>query len=346
MNPTHTTSLVSVIIPVGSRQSPLAEIYADYKQGLESFGAPYEVIFVLDGPQPEYESALIELAAHEEPVTVVSLSRRFGESTALMIGFEQATGSVIVTLPAYHQAEGREIGKLVAALDTADLAVGYRASRASGWFETVRREAFHGLLHFVTRLQFRDLGCTVRALKRKVFEEIHLYGDQERFLPVLAERKGFRVAEVPVRQSKDVLREQLYQPRSYARGFLDIFTVFFLVRFTKRPLRFFGMIGVATLSIGLLELLYLVFDRIYFHKALADRPALLLASLLIVLGVQIFALGLLGELIIFTHAGGSKDYQVDRIIQYPRALADRGDEAGAAARATDRGKAKVVAADL
>jgi hypothetical protein len=108
----------------------------------------------------------------------------------------------------------------------------------------------------------------------------------------------------------------MYRPRNYTRGLLDIFNVFFLVRFTKKPLRFFGMIGVATLSLGMLELLYLIFERIYFHSPLADRPALLLASLLIVLGVQMFALGLLGELIIFTHAGGSKDYKVDRVIQY------------------------------
>jgi hypothetical protein len=153
-------------------------------------------------------------------------------------------------------------------------------------------------------------------MRRKVLEEIRLYGDQQRFLPVLAERQGFRVAEVAVRQSKNDRHDQIYAPRNYTRGFLDIFTVFFLVRFTKKPLRFFGMIGLVTFAIGILELLYLVVDRIWFASPLADRPALLLASLMIVLGVQIFALGLLGELIIFTHAGGNKDYQVDRVIQY------------------------------
>jgi glycosyltransferase involved in cell wall biosynthesis len=248
------------------------------------------------------------------------LTRYFGEATALMIGFEHASGDVIVTLPAYLQVEGREIAKLVAALGSADIAVGCREPRASSWFQGLRRRAFHGLLRFVTGLHFRDLGCTVRALRRQILEEIRLYGDQERFLPVLAERHGFRVTEVAVHQSKHDRRQEAYPARSYTRGFLDIFSVFFLVRFTKRPLRFFGMIGVATLSVGVLELLYLVFDRLYFRTPLADRPALLLASLLIVLGVQIFALGLLGELIIFTHAGGSKDYQVDRVIHYPGAV--------------------------
>jgi glycosyltransferase involved in cell wall biosynthesis len=311
---------VSAIIPVGDRQTPLGELYAEYKSGLAGLGVPYEFIFVLDGPKPNYEKSLARLAADGEPITVVSLSRYFGEATAIMVGFEQAAGEVILTLPAYHQVEGCEIKTLYASLATADLAVGYREPRAGRWFETMRRGAFHGLLQFVTRLQFHDLGCNARAMQRKVLEEIHLYGDQQRFLPVLAERQGFRVSEVAVRQSSNDRNDQAYAPRNYMRSFLDIFTIFFLVRFTKKPLRFFGMIGVATLGIGVLELLYLVFERVAFGVPLADRPALLLASLLIVLGVQIFALGLLCELIIFTHGGGNKDYQVDRVVHYPDAM--------------------------
>jgi glycosyltransferase involved in cell wall biosynthesis len=310
---------VSVIIPVGERRTSLGELYAEYRSGLATLQVPYEIIFVIDGPQPDYQQSLAALAADGEPFTIISLTRNFGEATALMVGFEHAAGSVILTLPAYLQVEGSEIDKLYAALDSADIAVGYREPRATGWFDSLRRQAFHGLLQLVTRLQFHDLGCNVRAMRRKLLEEIRLYGDQQRFLPVLAERQGFRVAEVAVRQSKSDRHDQIYTPRNYLRGFLDIFTIFFLVRFTKKPLRFFGMIGVATFAVGILELLYLVFERIFFSSPLADRPALLLASLLIVLGVQIFALGLLGELIIFTHAGGSKDYQVDRVVQYPGA---------------------------
>ncbi len=319
----NSTPVVSVIVPVGARQTATAELYAEYASGLKSLRAPHEFIFVLDGPQPGCERVLAQLASQGAPITIVSLTRPFGEATAVMIGFEHALGSIILTLPAYLQVEGGELGKLAAALADADIAVGYREPRASNWFQTLRRRAFHGLLRSVTGLSFRDLGCTARAMRRTVLEEIHLYGDQERFLPVLAERQGFRVREVPLRQSKDDRHRELYKPRSYARSFLDIFSIFFLVRFTKKPLRFFGMIGVTTLSVGLLELIYLVIDRILFHSPLADRPALLLASLLIVLGVQIFALGLLGELIIFTHAGATKDYKVDRVIHYPEGSAAR-----------------------
>ena len=134
---------------------------------------------------------------------------------------------------------------------------------------------------------------------------------------MLAGRQGFRIVEVDVAQSPLDRYDGGYPAREYAHRVLDIFTVFFLVRFTKKPLRFFGMVGASTFVIGALLVAYLAIDRLVFHHALADRPALLLSSLLVVLGMQLLALGLLGELIIFTHARDIKDYQVDEVIRYP-----------------------------
>jgi hypothetical protein len=174
-------------------------------------------------------------------------------------------------------------------------------------------------------VHFSDLGCSARAMRRTVLEEIRLYGEQQRFLPVLAERQGFRVLEVKVRQSAHDRYDQIYPPRAYTRALLDVFNIFFLVRFTRKPLRFFGMIGVVLFMLGAVELLYLLYQRIALAIPLSDRPALLLATLLIVLGIQIFALGLLGELIIFAHAGASKDYQVEQIVQSPAAVPSAGE---------------------
>lgn len=234
-----------------------------------------------------------------------------------MVGFEHAEGEIIVTLPAYFQILGADTDRLIDALEHADLAISYRHPRVGGWLETFRRRAFHWLLALVTRVRFQDLGCNARAMHRRVLEEIHLYGEQQRFLPFLAERQGFRVREVQVRQSLQGARRDTYRPRTYTRALLDIFNIFFLVRFTRKPLRFFGTIGIACFAIGAMELAYLVFQRVVMHSPLAGRPALMLASLFIVLGLQIFALGLLGELIIFTHAGNSRDYKVERITQFP-----------------------------
>jgi glycosyltransferase involved in cell wall biosynthesis len=307
---------LSVIVPVGARQSNPAELYNDYKTGLEALQDNYEIIFVLDGPREDFATGLRALLDGGERFTVISLSRPFGEATAIMAGFEHASGQTIVTMPAYHQIEGVEIGKLVKGLETADLVVGHRWPRAGGAFERIRRKTFHSLLSWVMRLQLRDVGCTARAMDRRVLEEISLYGDQHRYLPVLADRQGFRVLEVNVRQSPKDRFEGNYQPREYTRVLLDLFTVFFLVRFTKKPLRFFGMVGVTTFAFGALAVTWVVIEKLFFGQALGDRPALLLASLLVVLGLQLLALGLLGELMIFTHAKGLKDYQVERVIQF------------------------------
>lgn len=307
---------ISVIVPVGGRFSDVAALYADYQAGVVALDLPYEFIYVLDGTYKKTAAALDGLRASGEPIIAVSLTRRFGEATALMVGFEQASGEIIVTLPAYSQIEGGDVGKLVAALEDSDMAIGHRTPRAGNWVERLRRTAFHGLLAWVTPVRFHDLGCGARAFKRRVLEEIHLYGEQHRFLAVLADRQGFRVREIAVRQSPEDRFEGVYGPRDYTRNFLDIITVFFLVRFTKRPLRFFGMIGALTFLLGAALVVWLVIERLFFGQALADRPALLLSSLLVVLGLQLFALGLLGELVIFTHAREIKDYQVERVIQF------------------------------
>ena len=308
---------LSVIVPVGLRYANLQEIYGEYKAALNDLGQRWEMIFVLDGPHPDCIDLLQRLIAEKEPVTVICLSRFFGESTAIMAGFEQCKGQVIMTLPAYHQIEAADLNKLVQGLDVADVCVARRWPRTETFASKLRRASFHKLVSIVTKMPLRDLGCGARVMRRQVLEELSLYGDQHRFLALLADRQGFRVKEIDLRQSAKDHFTGVYRPREYTHLALDIFTVFFLVRFTKKPLRFFGMIGVSTFAIGLVRVSVLTVQRLFFAQSLADRPALLLSSLLIVLGLQIFALGLLGELIIFTHAKNIKDYQVDRVISFP-----------------------------
>jgi len=317
---------VSVVIPVGERHAAdLCALIDDYRCGLEALGISYEWVIVLDGPKPGVAANLQRLMSPRSAsgnLAVISLTKRFGEATALMAGFQRATGTMIVTLPAYHQVQGADVAKLVQALGASDLAIGRRWPRAGGRFERLRRSAFHRMIGSVTGQRFNDLGCGARAMRRRVLEEITLYGDQHRFLPVLANRQGFRVVEVDLRQSSSDRYERGYPLRDYVRRLLDIFTVFFLVRFTKKPLRFFGMVGASTFAIGALLVAWLAIDRLVFRHPLADRPALLLSSLLAVLGMQLFALGLLGELIIFTHARDIKDYQIDQIVRYPQVAGD------------------------
>lgn len=333
--PTQTEiKLLSVIVPVGGRFSDARRLFADYKTGLAALPMPAEVLFVLDGPRPKFAGELEELLAAGEQFSVISLTRPFGGAAALMAGVERASGDAILTLPPYEQIEAADIRRLVTGLDTADVVVAMRTPRVAGPFDRLRRCVFHGLVRWLTGLRFNDLGCGARAVRRRVFDELDLYGEQHRFLPIMADRLGFRVAEVGVRQSARDRCARVYRPREYARYALDLFSIFFLARFTKRPLRFFGMLGATTFSVGALLIVYLCIERLLFNESLADRPALLLAALLVVLGMQIFALGLLGELIIFTHARDLKDYRVEEIIEFQTPQQDSSNESAPAVPAS------------
>jgi glycosyltransferase involved in cell wall biosynthesis len=317
----HNTPVrLSVLVPVGVRHENITELYQEYRRGLEALRLPYEFVFVVDGPHRDVIEGLESLIdSGVGNIVMVVLNRSFGESTALMAGFERCSGELILTLPAYHQINPEDIGKLIAPLDQKDVVVGWRWPRAGGTFERMRRAMFHGLVSRVTGMRLHDLGCGARAMKRAVLQELSLYGDQHRLLAVLARRQGFSVTEVEVRQSERDRFEGAYRPRDYVHLVLDVFTVFFLVRFTKKPLRFFGMLGATMFGIGGLVVLYLVIERLVFDSSLAERPALLLSALIVVLGLQLFALGLLAELIIFTHARELKDYQGAQVIHYPKA---------------------------
>jgi glycosyltransferase involved in cell wall biosynthesis len=306
---------VSAVVPVTDRYDRSGSLAREYLKALNDTGRNFELVFVLDGKRRQLGEKLLELAGEDSRLRIIQLAKSFGEATAVSAGIENTDGGIVLTLPAYHQIEAEEVGKLLAELESSDMAVAVRWPRAAASkFEVIRRKVFHWLVSSVSGISFSDLGCGARAFKREVGEEIPIYGDQHRFIPLLALRRGFRVSEINVRQSEKDRYEEGYGPRTYLQRFLDIFTVVFLVRFTKKPLRFFGMIGSVTFVIGGLFLTYVVIERLFFGVNLSDRPALLLSSLLVVMGMQIFALGLLGELIIFTHAGDMKEYTIEKIV--------------------------------
>jgi len=306
---------ISAVVPVGGRYDDTGELAREYIEALTETGLNFEIAFVLDDRHEKLHEHLRALANDDKRLRVIRLARSFGESASLTAGFEKTSGEIVLTLPAYYQIKPGEIRKLIDGLDGADVVIGARWPRASSSrFEVVRRNIYHWIVKRVIGNSFNDLGCGARALKRVVVNEVPVYGDQHRFLPLLVIRRGFRVKEIQVEQSDKDRHEGGYKPRVYVRQMLDILTVFFLVRFTKRPLRFFGTIGSITFALGAIFLTYVVFERVFLDVALADRPALLLSSLLVVLGLQIFALGLLGELIIFTHAQDIKEYTIEKIV--------------------------------
>jgi hypothetical protein len=170
----------------------------------------------------------------------------------------------------------------------------------------------------VTSAGFHDISCGFKVMKRQVARELNIYGGLHRFIPILAQNRGFTVHEVPLAQRSENRSTRFHGAGAYLGRLLDLLTVFFLVRFTRRPLRFFGLLGTALFAAGFLVDLVLAIQKVFFHTGLSGRVVLLLGVLLMVLGVQTLSLGLLGELVIFTHARNVREYQVAEVIRNPR----------------------------
>jgi len=307
---------VSVVIPVTERCDDLTEIYRAHATVLRRCGYSFEFVFVIDGGFEGAGKTLSSLVAAGEPIQVVSLSRSFGEATALAIGFERAKGEVLVSLPSYFQTVPDGLAKVLDALAQGyDLVIARRWPRIDSWSNKLQNRVFYLVLSWLTDVKFHDLGCSLRAMKKRVTSEVLLYGDLHRFIPLLAYQKGFRILELDVPQHPADSKLRIYRPGIYLRRLLDILTVVFLFKFTKKPLRFFGLIGAGLFGAGFFISLALALQRLLGAVSLGDKPLLILGVLLMVLGVQTGSIGLLGEIIIFTHARKMKDYAVEKFLK-------------------------------
>lgn len=292
---------VSIIVLVSERPDDLREIYRSYRAVMKDSGRSFEFLFVLEAWRDEQREEVEELVAAGEPVRMIVTGQGAGEAALLRLGANASRGRRIVTLPGYRRVEAGAVTDLLRALDDeADLALARRHPRPDSWINRVQTRAFHFLLRWSTGVRLDDVGCGVRAMHRRVLDEVPLYGDFHRFLPVFADREGYRVVQVDVPQHPDDRQTRVYSPGVYLRRLIDLLGVFFLTRFTFKPLRFFGLVGAGLGSAGAAILLVLFFQRIG-GQGIADRPMLLLGVLLATLGVQAFALGLIGEIIVHFH---------------------------------------------
>jgi hypothetical protein len=226
-----------------------------------------------------------------------------------------ARGANIVTVPAYFQVQPSAIQRMLKELieQEQDLVIARRYPRIDSLFNRFQSRVFHVLIRLLIGTDYQDISCGLRVMRRKVAQEIRLYGDLHRFLPLLAHQRGFKIAEVPVQQSPHDTKRRVYSPGVYLRRLLDIVTLFFLYKFTKKPLRFFGLLGSGVFFAGAILTGYLGVERL-LGVPLASRPLLILGVLWMVFGVQLFSIGLLGEIIIFTHAHDVLEYHTEEIL--------------------------------
>jgi glycosyltransferase involved in cell wall biosynthesis len=308
---------LSAIIPLVGDRTDVPEVYQAYREAISSIGLPYELIYVVSEEASTALADLTALSAGDERLKIVIFARRSSEAEALSSGFRHAGGDIILMLSADRQVDPADLHRVVAELDQYDMAVGRRWPETGGAITArLQTAAFHWLLKLLFGHSFNDLLCRVRACRREVLGELVGYGLQPHFLPVVAGERGFRVREVSVRPGSAEPSRGGANLGGFGRLriILDILALYMVLKFIKTPLRFFGLLGLPVLLVGLAYTGWLAFARLFLGIALADRPALVLGVLLIVLGIQIIALGLIGEIIVFVSGKRIKDYTIDRIL--------------------------------
>jgi len=303
---------VSVLIPVTERPEPLVALYEEYAAPIRALGVRYEFIFAAEPWFRELTQPLATLAAAGEPVRAVVVDQTTGETRLLKAAAAFCRGPVVLTLPAYRRIEASALPDLIACIhEGADLAVARRWPRRDPWINRIQNRILHRIIGRLADDRIHDVACGVRAFRREVLLEMPLYGDFSRFLPIFAQRDGYRVEELAVPQHPADARARIYGPGVYLRRVIDLLNLFFLLRFTDKPLRFFGMIGIVLGMIGSAILLVLLGQRLG-GQGIADRPFLLLGVLFVVVGAQAIALGLIGEIIVHLHAPARKPYRIAR----------------------------------
>jgi glycosyltransferase involved in cell wall biosynthesis len=293
--------VISVVVPVHNEERSVALLVDELDSALQPLGPAWETVFVDDGSTDGTFAALTRLHAARDDVVVVRLRRNFGKAAALAAGFARARGDVIVTIDGDLQDDPAEIPRLLVKLDEGfDLVSGWKTGRRDPLRRRILSRVFNAVTRWISGVRLHDMNSGLKAYRAEVIRGLPLYGELHRFIPVLAHHRGYRIAELPVNHRPREHGRSRYGLERYLRGFLDLLTVSFLGRYRHRPLHLFGGLGLTLSLAGVGILVYLTIVKLMGH-AIGQRPLLILGVLLVVVGLQVFSLGLITELITSHH---------------------------------------------
>ena len=308
------TVSVSVIVAVQNQSKTIEWLDHELHQLMADCGQTCEVIYVDDGSTDSTWSILRRLQKQSSDTQLIKMRTAFGEASVLEAALEHAKGDKILFITARVGVQPRDLRKLLDQLENNnDVVIGVRHPRRDSYINRFVSRLFNAATNAMTRLRLHDINSGVLAMQREVLEYVPFYGALNTFIPVLAHRQGYRIAEVNVEQRRGQYAKSLH-PRDYIRRLLDLVSVVFLSRYTKKPLHFLGFLGVIFTIVGAGIDIYLFFYRLFGFGGIAGRPMLLLGMVLLVIGLQMIAVGLLGEMIIFTHAKEIREYNIEEII--------------------------------
>lgn len=302
---------VSVLVPVKDEEESVRELATRVTAVLDRLGRSFELIFIDDGSGDGTVQRIREAHAADSRVKLVRLRRNFGKAAALSAGFDQCRGRIIITMDGDLQDDPDEIPRFLETLEEKDLDLvsGWKHQRRDPASKRLPSLLFNWATRRVAGVALHDFNCGFKAYRREVLEQISVYGELHRYIPVLASRRGFTIGEIPVNHHPRRHGVSKYGWDRLYKGLLDLLTVLFITRYTRRPLHLFGAAGLVFLTLGVGINLYLAILWMG-GEYLSNRPLLLLGVLLMLLGIQTLTTGLLGEMITFKNFRRPDSYSV------------------------------------
>ena len=310
---------LSIVIPVYNEKESVGQLYSRLNKTLSKLKIAYEVILIDDGSTDGTYGELKKINKKNSSYKIIRFRRNFGQTSAMSAGFHYSSGDVIITLDADLQNDPKDIPAVLKKLDEGyDIVSGWRKDRND---KAVTRRfpsiVANKLISRLTGVHLHDYGCTLKAYRKEVIENIELYGEMHRYIPAVASRMGVNVTEIPVTHHGRKFGKSKYGVSRTIRVILDIITIKFLLSYSQRPIQIFGLLGLLSGTAGLVITAYLIIMRIFFSQSLADRPLFILSIFMIFIGIQLITMGLLAEINmrIYHEAQNKPTYVIKDIIQ-------------------------------
>ncbi len=306
---------LTVLVPVLDEAGSVEELAHRVAEVVTALAISFEIVFVDDGSRDGTADRVRAARDRDPRVKLVRLRRNFGKAAALTAGFDRSLGRLVVTIDGDLQDEPEEIPRLLEALESGpfDLVSGWKRNRRDPLTKTLPSRLFNWTTRRLARVDLHDFNCGFKAYRREVLEEVPIYGELHRYIPVLASRRGFRVGEVPVRHHPRQSGVSKYGWDRLYKGLLDLLTVLFITKYTRRPLHLFGLIGMFAFGAGFAINAWLAF--LWFRgESLSNRPLLIFGVLLMVVGLQVLTTGLLAEMTTHKTFRRTDSYSVREIL--------------------------------
>jgi len=287
--------LVSFVIPCYNEEESLALLYNGIAEHTEY---PFEIIFIDDGSTDRSREVVRRLHEKDERVRLIAFRKNFGKAAALQAGFQSCRGDIVITMDADLQDEPAEIGHFIQKIGEGfDVVSGWKFTRNDPLEKRLPSKLFNKVVSKTSGVKLHDFNCGFKAYRGEVVKSINVYGELHRYIPVLAHRKGFRITEISVQHNPRRFGKSKYGIERYLRGFFDSLTVAYLGKYYNKPMHFFGRMGIWAGIVGVAICIYM--SKLWIlGNAIGNRPLLLLGVLLILVGVQFFSMGIIGDILL------------------------------------------------